>query len=63
MDIMSKHDRNDYGKGYGDGRDHVEHEQRDGVVGVITDQINDPRHDDNGSDDYKEGFRDGRAKK
>ena len=50
----------DYNHGHKDGVDHAEHEQRDGVIGLVTDLVNDPRYDSKGSKDYQDGFKDGR---
>ena len=47
-------------RGHKDGVDHANHERRDGVIGIISDQFNDPRYDSKGSKDYQDGFKEGR---
>ena len=56
----SRSPKDEYGRGYADGIRHAEHEREDGILGAITDLINDPRYDSKGSSAYQEGFKDGR---
>lgn len=52
--------RGDYSKGHKDGVESAKHERTANVVERLSDAISNPRYNDKGSKEYKEGFKDGR---
>jgi hypothetical protein len=56
-----KEERQEYERGYRDGQDRAEYEDRMGAGVAAVDVIAGPvHHDSHGGEDYQEGFREGR---